>query len=164
MRLFAIPLKLWAKKEEILLKIYVSAAAPRSGDGTQARPYQTISEAAKVAEAGDEVIVMPGFYREWVNPVRGGESDDKRITYRSAVPGCAVITGAEPHHLPLGGARLCGNHRCGAGQGLDPLPRQRVDGAGFQQPVRRLQPLYHLCVRGLVLFRQIQAHRLRVSQ
>ena len=78
------------------MKIYVSAAAPRSGDGTQARPYQTISEAAKVAEAGDEVIVMPGFYREWVNPVRGGESDDKRITYRSVVPGCAVITGAEP--------------------------------------------------------------------
>ena len=78
------------------MKIYVSAAAPRSGDGTQARPYQTISEAAKVAEAGDEVIVMPGFYREWVNPVHGGESDDKRITYRSAVPGCAVITGAEP--------------------------------------------------------------------
>ena len=78
------------------MKIYVSASAPRSGDGTQARPYQTIGEAAKAARAGDEVIVGPGCYREWVNPVRGGEGDDNRIVYRSAVPGGAVITGAEP--------------------------------------------------------------------
>lgn len=77
------------------MKYYVSAAAPRSGDGTEKRPFQTISEAAKIAVAGDEVIVLPGCYREWVDPVNGGACDDKRITYRSAVPGGAVITGAE---------------------------------------------------------------------
>ena len=64
------------------MKHYVSAAAPRSGDGTEKRPFQTISDAAKIAAAGDEVIVLPGCYREWVDPVNGGECDDKRITYR----------------------------------------------------------------------------------
>lgn len=77
------------------MKIYVSAAAAPSGDGTEKRPYQTIGEAAKRAVAGDEVIVLPGCYREWVDPVNGGE-EGRRITYRSAVPGSAVITGAEP--------------------------------------------------------------------
>ena len=78
------------------MKIYVSASVKRSGDGSQAAPYQTIQEAARVAVAGDEVIVSPGVYREWVNPQNGGESDDCRITYRSQTPGAAVITGAEP--------------------------------------------------------------------
>ena len=78
------------------MKIYVSASVKRSGDGSQAAPYQTIQEAAQVAVAGDEVIVLPGVYREWVNPQNGGESDACRITYRSQVPGAAVITGAEP--------------------------------------------------------------------
>ena len=78
------------------MKIYVSASVKRSGDGSQAAPYQTIQEAARVAVAGDEVIVSPGVYRECVNPQNGGESDDCRITYRSQIPGAAVITGAEP--------------------------------------------------------------------
>ncbi len=78
------------------MKIYVSASVKRSGDGSQAAPYQTIQEAARVAVAGDEVIVSPGVYREWVNPQNGGESDACRITYRSQTPGAAVITGAEP--------------------------------------------------------------------
>lgn len=77
------------------MKLYVSASVKRSGDGSQQAPFQTISEAAKKAVAGDEVIVIPGYYREWVDPERGGTSDDCRITYRSQVPGGAVITGAE---------------------------------------------------------------------
>ena len=78
------------------MKIYVSASARRSGTGAKEAPFQTISEAARVAVAGDEVIVLPGYYREWVDPQNGGESDACRITYRSEVPGGAVISGAEP--------------------------------------------------------------------
>ena len=77
------------------MQIYVSASVKRSGDGSQAAPFQTINEAAQVAVAGDEVIVLPGYYREWVDPQNGGESDACRITYRSQVPGGAVITGSE---------------------------------------------------------------------
>lgn len=77
------------------MNIYVSASAARSGSGTADRPFKTIGEAAKAACPGDEVIVAPGVYREYVDPVNAGTAD-ARITYRSEVPGQAVISGAEP--------------------------------------------------------------------
>ena len=75
--------------------IYVNAAAGRDGCGTRERPYRRINDAARVAMPGDEVVVAPGIYREYVDPVNAGE-DDKRIIYRSEEPLGAVITGAEP--------------------------------------------------------------------
>ncbi len=75
---------------------YVSANASRRGRGTKEQPFQTISQAAEIARPGDEVIVAPGVYREYVNPAFGGTDEDHRITYRSEVPLGAVITGAEP--------------------------------------------------------------------
>ncbi len=78
------------------MRYYVSSAARRSGDGSADAPFQTISEAAALAAAGDEVIVSPGVYRESVHPRLGGDSDRNRVTYRSKVKGGAVITGAEP--------------------------------------------------------------------
>lgn len=77
------------------MQIYVDARAGRQGDGTKEHPYQTIQAAANVAAAGDEVLVLPGIYRENVNPLHAG-TPDKRIVYRSALPLAAVITGAEP--------------------------------------------------------------------
>lgn len=65
-----------------------------AGNGTKAHPFQTISQAAAVAAAGDEVVVADGVYREWVDPANGG-TQDKRITYRAEHKGKAVITGAE---------------------------------------------------------------------
>ena len=53
---------------------HVSARAGRGGDGTREKPFQTITEAAKIACAGDEVLVAPGVYREYVNPVNGGSA------------------------------------------------------------------------------------------
>ena len=73
---------------------YVSAAASRGGDGTRERPFQTIGDAARLARPGDEVVVAPGVYREYVNPVYGG-TEEARIVYRSEKPLGAVITGAE---------------------------------------------------------------------
>lgn len=75
---------------------YVSAQAARGGSGSKEKPFQTITEAAKIARPGDEVLVAPGVYREYVNPVNGGTDDDHRIVYRSQKPLGAVITGAEP--------------------------------------------------------------------
>ena len=74
---------------------YVDQKAPREGDGTKERPFRWINDAAKVACPGDEVLVAPGIYREYVNPVHGG-TEAERITYRSQEPLGAVITGAEP--------------------------------------------------------------------
>ena len=73
---------------------YVNAAAFRDGNGSREMPFKHINAAAQAAEAGDEIIVAPGVYREYVNPKNGGR-EDARIVYRSEKPLGAVITGAE---------------------------------------------------------------------
>lgn len=74
---------------------YVNCAAAHPGDGSQMHPYKTISQAAAVAQPGDEILVAPGVYREEVSPRWAGKKGQS-IVYRSAVPRGAVITGAEP--------------------------------------------------------------------
>ena len=67
------------------MKIYVDVNAKRDGNGTAEMPFKKIGDAAKIARQGDEVLVYPGIYREYVNPIFGGEKDD-RIIYRSVKP------------------------------------------------------------------------------
>ena len=43
---------------------YVDCAATLAGDGSEKRPFKTISQAAAVAMPGDEILVAPGVYRE----------------------------------------------------------------------------------------------------
>ena len=74
--------------------IYVNISAAKDGDGSKERPFKHISDAAAAALPGDEVLVAPGVYREYVDPKNGG-TEDARIVYRSEVPLGAVITGAE---------------------------------------------------------------------
>ena len=83
---------------------HVSASAPAGGDGSREKPFRRIQQAADLALPGDEVLVQPGVYREWVDPKNGGTAA-ARITYRSAEPLGAVITGAEPagSWAPTGG-------------------------------------------------------------
>ena len=76
------------------MDIYVDAKAGFDGNGSKERPFKRINEAAKVARPGDKVLVAPGVYREYVDPVFAGE-ENNRITYRSVEPLGAVITGAE---------------------------------------------------------------------
>ena len=73
---------------------YVNVNAPKDGNGSKETPFRHIDDAARVAVAGDEIIVAPGVYREYVNPRHAG-TEEKRITYRSEIPLGAVITGAE---------------------------------------------------------------------
>lgn len=76
------------------MQIYVDCKAKPYGNGSKELPYKRINEAAKVAVAGDEILVMPGVYRENVNPINAG-TESKRITYKSVEPRAAIITGAE---------------------------------------------------------------------
>lgn len=76
------------------MNIYVNASAELNGDGSSEKPFRSINEAAKNAKAGDTVLVAPGVYREYVDPVSGG-TEEQRITYKSIEPLGAVITGAE---------------------------------------------------------------------
>ncbi len=73
---------------------YVNAQAPREGNGSQIMPFRRINDAAQLARPGDEILVAPGVYREYVNPRYAG-TEEQRIVYRSEKPGTAVITGAE---------------------------------------------------------------------
>ena len=73
---------------------YVNANAPFEGNGLKETPFRHIDDAARVAVAGDEIIVAPGIYREKVTPRNPGR-EDARIVYRSEEPLGAVITGAE---------------------------------------------------------------------
>ncbi len=84
---------------------YVDASAFRDGDGSCERPFKRIGDAAKLAVAGDEVIVKKGIYREHVIPKNAG-TKEQPIVYRSEEPLGAVITGAEP---ATGWKKLKGN-------------------------------------------------------
>ncbi len=85
--------KMFNRRYETVI-IYVNQKAKRNGDGSKEWPFTTISQAAKIAVAGDEVVVAPGVYRENVDPIHGG-TKDQPIVYRSEIPLGAVITGAE---------------------------------------------------------------------
>ena len=75
--------------------IYVDAKAKDAGRGTKEEPFAKINDAARIAQPGDEVLVAPGLYREYVDPQNAG-TEEQRIVYRSIEPLGAEITGAEP--------------------------------------------------------------------
>ena len=74
--------------------IYVNAGFEGEGKGTKEAPFKKIQHAADIAKAGDTVLVSPGIYREYVNPLNAGK-ESERVVYKSVEPLGAVITGAE---------------------------------------------------------------------
>jgi alpha-N-arabinofuranosidase len=76
--------------------IHVAKTGNNSNTGDSLSPYLTVSQAAQVAQAGDEVAIHAGTYREYINPPRGGSSETARITYRPGLNEKVIITGAEP--------------------------------------------------------------------
>jgi len=74
---------------------HVSVTGLDTNDGSTSKPLKTISAAAQVAQPGDVVTVHAGTYRERVTPPRGGQSDQKRITYQAAPGEKVAIKGSE---------------------------------------------------------------------
>lgn len=74
---------------------HVAKTGNDKNPGTAEAPFLTIQKAAEIAAAGDFITVHEGTYREWVNPPRGGESDEKRIIYQAAPGEKVEIKGSE---------------------------------------------------------------------
>lgn len=74
---------------------HVAKTGSDANKGTKESPFLTINAAARMARAGDTVIVHEGVYREWVKPRVGGLSDTRRICYQAAEGEHAVIKGSE---------------------------------------------------------------------
>src|SRR5690348_10806329 len=73
----------------------VSITGDDRNEGTAARPFRTISAAARTARPGDVITVHRGVYRERISPLRGGTSDRNRIVYRAAPGEQVEIKGSE---------------------------------------------------------------------
>ena len=76
-------------------EFHVSKKGDDSNNGSQVKPFQTIMKAVNIAFPGDTITVQEGTYREWINPLRGGESNTRRIVYRAASGEKVDIKGSE---------------------------------------------------------------------
>ena len=63
---------------------HVSPQGSDNNAGTIEAPFKTINRAAQKALPGDVVTVHEGVYREWIKPMYGGTSDNRRIVYQAA--------------------------------------------------------------------------------
>jgi hypothetical protein len=78
-------------------EFYVNQQHPQSADtaaGTREAPLKTISAAAKMAQAGDTVVVAAGIYRESVKLTNSGAAG-KPIVFQSETKHQAFISGAD---------------------------------------------------------------------
>lgn len=74
---------------------HVSVNGNDSNDGSEIKPFKTIMAAANKAMPGDVITVHSGVYRESIVPPRGGDSENKRITYQAAKGEQVTIKGSE---------------------------------------------------------------------
>ncbi len=74
---------------------HVAVKGSDSNDGSVLKPFKTISHAARLARAGDVIIVHEGTYREYVIPENGGSDENHRIIYQAAKDEKVFIKGSE---------------------------------------------------------------------
>ena len=74
---------------------FVATDGLDTAPGTSSHPFQTIQKAADVMQAGDVCTIRAGIYREWVKPPRGGDAEQRRITYRAAPGERVIVRGSE---------------------------------------------------------------------
>ena len=103
---FVLPLLLLAPLVARAAEFHVSVNGDDGNAGSAAKPFRTISAAARVAQPGDVITVHAGTYREKVTPPRGGTSDTRRIVYQAGDGEEVIIKGSEVirNWQPFGGA------------------------------------------------------------
>src|SRR5688500_17107648 len=71
------PIKTFTDGKSPLREIFVSTAGSnRTGDGSRAKPFQTVERAAQEARGGDAIRLLPGEYRGGISvaELAGSES------------------------------------------------------------------------------------------
>ena len=76
-------------------EFFVSKKGKDSNTGSAKSPFLTISAASRAAKPGDVITIHAGIYREYVDPLRGGNSEEDRIVYRAAPGEKVSIRGSE---------------------------------------------------------------------
>lgn len=74
--------------------IYVAKSGDDTADGSVRHPLLTINRALSKAEAGDQVIIRKGIYREQVVLSKGGASEAEKITIKAKTGEIVSIKGA----------------------------------------------------------------------
>lgn len=77
------------------MEYFVAINGRDTNEGTAESPFRTIQHGADIARPGDIVTVFEGIYREKIDPPRGGDSEEKRITFRAAEGAAISIKGSE---------------------------------------------------------------------
>ncbi|NLO34293.1 MAG: carbohydrate-binding protein [Candidatus Hydrogenedentes bacterium] len=93
--LLALTMVVFAAKEPTCQEYHVAVNGADTNNGSAAEPYRSIGRAAAAAQPGDRIVIHEGCYREWVNPPRGGRSDNERIVYEAAAGALVEIKGSE---------------------------------------------------------------------
>jgi alpha-L-arabinofuranosidase len=87
------------KNTTIYTKTYtVNQHHPNASDsnlGTEDAPFLTINKAAQIVKAGEKVSIHSGVYKEIIQPVNGGLSPDKMISYEAANGEEVIVKGSK---------------------------------------------------------------------
>ena len=88
----------WEKAPVWERELFVSntdPAASDDGDGSEEKPFRTITKAAAAATPGTRVRIHAGIYRECVKPERGGTDPEHMISYEAYGDGDVIIRASE---------------------------------------------------------------------
>jgi alpha-L-arabinofuranosidase len=87
------------KNKTVYTKTYVvnqrHANASDANPGTEELPLLTINKAAQLVRAGERVLLYAGVYREMIQPLQGGLSENKMIAYEAALGNEVVVKGSK---------------------------------------------------------------------
>ncbi|MCL1857219.1 MAG: right-handed parallel beta-helix repeat-containing protein, partial [Kiritimatiellaeota bacterium] len=90
---------MWEDRTHYTRTLFVDGRHKDADDGNPGdaeRPLKTIGAAARLAEAGTEVVIREGVYRESVAPVKGGTGEEGMICYRAAEGEKVIIKASVP--------------------------------------------------------------------
>ncbi|MFA5814251.1 MAG: right-handed parallel beta-helix repeat-containing protein [Bacteroidales bacterium] len=87
----------WETKQKYSRTYYVdikNLRASDTNDGSEKKPFKTISKAAEILNPGERVIIREGTYREAIHPLQGGKSSEEMITYEAEKNAKVIVSGS----------------------------------------------------------------------